>query len=228
MERSLGKYAQSDAIAAELDYWLGESNLEVTPLPEDYPASDDNTIASAASVSLSLTEEQTRALLQDVPSAYNTQINDVLLTALVQSFAQWTGENSLLVDLEGHGREDLFEDVDLSRTVGWFTTLFPVRLQLAEIDHPGEALKLVKEQLRRIPNRGIGYGVLRYLLRDNLKLQALPQAQVSFNYLGQFDRVLKASETLGLAKEMKAQQSAINKRSHLLGISGFIRAANWR
>ncbi|MEH2366202.1 amino acid adenylation domain-containing protein [Nostoc sp.] len=220
----LVKYAQSDAIAAELDYWLGESNLEITPLPEDYPASDDNTIASAASVSLSLTEEQTRALLQDVPSAYNTQINDVLLTALVQSFAQWTGENSLLVDLEGHGREDLFEDVDLSRTVGWFTTLFPVRLQLAEIDHPGEALKLVKEQLRRIPNRGIGYGVLRYLLRDNLKLQALPQAQVSFNYLGQFDRVLKASETLGLAKEMKAQQSAINKRSHLLGISGFIRA----
>ncbi|MEH2094791.1 amino acid adenylation domain-containing protein [Nostoc sp.] len=220
----LVEYAQSDAIAAELDYWLGESNLEITSLPEDYPASDDNTIASAASVSLSLTEEETRALLQDVPGAYNTQINDVLLTALVQSFAQWTGEHSLLVDLEGHGREDLFEDVDLSRTVGWFTTLFPVRLQLAEIDHPGEALKLVKEQLRRIPNRGIGYGVLRYLRRDNLKLQALPQTQVSFNYLGQFDQVLKASEALGLAKEMKAQQSAINKRSHLLGISGFIRA----
>ncbi|MEA5601256.1 non-ribosomal peptide synthetase [Nostoc sp. UHCC 0252] len=220
----LVEYAQSDAIAAELDYWLGESSFQVTPLPKDYLASDDNTIASAASVSLSLTEEQTRALLQDVPGTYNTQINDVLLTALVQSFAQWTGENSLLVDLEGHGREDLFEDVDLSRTVGWFTTLFPVRLQLAEIEHPGEALKLVKEQLRRIPNRGIGYGVLRYLRRDDLRIQALPQAQVSFNYLGQFDQVLKASEALGLAKEMKAQQSAINKRSHLLGISGFIRA----
>ncbi|MEH2135792.1 amino acid adenylation domain-containing protein [Nostoc sp.] len=236
----LVEYAQSDAIATELDYWLSESSFQVTPLPEDYPASDDNTIASAASVSLALTEEQTRALLQDVPSVYNTQINDVLLTALVQSFAQWTGENSLLVDLEGHGREDLFEDVDLSRTVGWFTTLFPVRLQLEEIEHPGEALKLVKEQLRRIPNRGIGYGVLRYLRRDNVKLQALPQAesaglgstqedqlskkaQVSFNYLGQFDRVLEASEVLGLVKEMKAQQSAIGKRSHLLGISGFIR-----
>jgi len=226
----LVEYAQSDAIAAELDYWLGESSFQVTPLPEDKhfgsaqykPAFDDNTIASAASVSLSLTEEETRALLQDVPPAYNTQINDVLLTALVQSIAQWTGENSLLIDLEGHGREDLFEDVDLSRTVGWFTTLFPVRLQLEEIDNPGETLKLVKEQLRRIPNRGIGYGVLRYLRRDDVKLQALPQAQVSFNYLGQFDQVLKASEVLGLVKEMKAQQSAIGKRSHLLGISGFI------
>ncbi|MCL6755243.1 amino acid adenylation domain-containing protein [Nostoc sp. CCCryo 231-06] len=246
----LVEYAQSDAIAAELDYWLGESSFQVTRLPEDKPAFDDNTIASAASLSLSLTEEETRALLQDVPSAYNTQINDVLLTALVQSFAQWTGENSLLIDLEGHGREDLFEDVDLSRTVGWFTTLFPVRLQLEEIDNPGETLKLVKEQLRRIPNRGIGYGILRYLRWDDVKLQALPQAesavfsqgetlramgstqeeqlskraQVSFNYLGQFDQVLKASEVLGLVKEMKAQQSAIGKRSHLLGISGFIRA----
>ncbi|MFL9458755.1 condensation domain-containing protein [Tolypothrix bouteillei VB521301_2] len=137
---------------------------------------EDNTTASSATVSLSLNEEQTRALLQDVPSVYNTQINDVLLTALIQSFAQWTGERSLLVDLEGHGREDLFEDVDLSRTVGWFTTLFPIYLQLEEVDRPGETLKSVKEQLRRIPNRGIGYGILRYLNKDTAigkKLQTL-------------------------------------------------------
>ncbi|MEH2000300.1 MAG: amino acid adenylation domain-containing protein [Nostoc sp.] len=224
----LTEYAKSKAISDELNYWLSESNLKVTPLPVDYHlVKENNTIASTASVSLSLTEEQTRALLQDVPGAYNTQINDVLLTALVQSFAQWTGERSLLIDLEGHGREDLFEDVDLSRTVGWFTTLFPVHLQLEEVDHPGEVLKLVKEQLRRIPNRGIGYGVLRYLQQDDTirrKLQALPQAQVSFNYLGQFDQVLRASAVLGLAQEFKAEQSLVNQRSHLLGISGFIRA----
>ncbi|NEU79910.1 non-ribosomal peptide synthetase [Nostoc sp. UIC 10630] len=224
----LTEYAKSKAIKDELDYWLSESSLKVTALPVDHlSGEEDNTIASTASVSLSLNEEQTRALLQDVPSAYNTQINDVLLTALVQSFAQWTGERSLLIDLEGHGREDLFEDVDLSRTVGWFTTLFPVHLQLEEIDHPGEVLKLVKEQLRRIPNRGIGYGVLRYLHPDDTirtKLQALPQAQVSFNYLGQFDQVIKASTALGLAQKFKAEQSLLNQRSHLLGVSGFIRA----
>ncbi|MEH2130688.1 MAG: amino acid adenylation domain-containing protein [Nostoc sp.] len=218
-------YAQS---SDELNYWLSKSNLKVTALPVDHPSGqENNTIASTASVSLSLTEEHTRALLQDVPSVYNTQINDVLLTALVQSFAQWTGEPSLLVDLEGHGREDLFEDVDLSRTVGWFTTLFPVHLQLKEVDHPGEILKLIKEQLRRIPNRGIGYGLLRYLHQDHTirtKLQALPQAEVSFNYLGQFDQVLRASAVLGLAEEFKAEQSLLNRRSHLLGVSGFIHA----
>ncbi|MHC0062936.1 amino acid adenylation domain-containing protein [Nostoc sp. UIC 10890] len=205
------------------------TSLKVTALPVDYPSDqENNTLASTASVSLSLTEEQTRALLQDVPSAYNTQINDVLLTALVQSFAQWTGERSLLVDLEGHGREDLFEDVDLSRTVGWFTTIFPVHLQLEEVEQEaGEALKSVKEQLRRIPNRGIGYGVLRYLHPDEkirTKLRDLPQAQVSFNYLGQFDQVLKASAVLGLAEDFKDEQSLVNQRSHLLGVSGFIRA----
>ncbi|MBE9205822.1 amino acid adenylation domain-containing protein [Nostoc sp. LEGE 06077] len=223
----LTEYAQTEAVK-QLDYWLSQSNLQVTALPVDYPSGQEkNTVASTASVTFALNEEQTRALLQDVPSAYNTQINDVLLTALVQSFTQWTGESSLLIDLEGHGREDLFEDVDLSRTVGWFTTLFPVGLQLGEIEHPGEALKSVKEQLRRIPNRGIGYGVLRYLHENTTireKLQSLPVAQVSFNYLGQFDQVLKASEVLGLAKEFKSEQSLLNQRSHLLGISGFIRA----
>jgi amino acid adenylation domain-containing protein/non-ribosomal peptide synthase protein (TIGR01720 family) len=223
----LTEYGRSEVLLAELNYWLSESHYKVTALPVDYPSStEDNTIASTATVSLSLSEEQTRALLQDVPSAYNTQINDVLLSALVQSFAQWTGERSLLLDLEGHGREDLFEDVDLSRTVGWFTTLFPLCLQLEEVDHPGETLKSVKEQLRRIPNRGIGYGVLRYLNENpaiRRKLQTVPQAQVSFNYLGQFERVLSASEVLGSVKEFKAEQSLLNKRSHLLGVSGFIR-----
>ncbi|MBE8969648.1 amino acid adenylation domain-containing protein [Nostocales cyanobacterium LEGE 12452] len=223
----LTEYAQIEAIK-ELDYWLTQSSLPVTALPVDYLFSkENNTVASVASVTLALNEEQTRALLQDVPSAYNTQINDVLLTALVQSFTQWTGESCLLIDLEGHGREDLFEDVDLSRTVGWFTTLFPVGLQLQQIEQPGEALKSVKEQLRRIPNRGIGYGVLRYLNQNTTiyeKLKLLPAAQVSFNYLGQFDQVIKASEVLGLAKEFKSEQSLLNQRSHLLGISGFIRA----
>ncbi|MBD2493305.1 non-ribosomal peptide synthetase [Nostoc sp. FACHB-280] len=223
----LTAYAQTEAVK-QLDYWLSQSDIPVTPLPVDYPSdNENNTVAATASVSLALTEEQTRALLQDVPSAYNTQINDVLLTALVQSFAQWTGENSLVVDLEGHGREDLFEDVDLSRTVGWFTTLFPVGLQLKDSENLGDALKSVKEQLRQIPHRGIGYGVLRYLhanptIREKLAFR--PPAQVSFNYLGQFDQVLRASANLGAAQEFKSEQSSLNTRSHLLGISGFIRA----
>ena len=88
-----------------------------------------------------------------------------------------------------HGREDLFADLDVSRTVGWFTALFPVLLDLDGAAGPGEALKSVKEQLRAIPRGGIGYGLARYVAGGPLgeALRSLPRAQVLFNYLGQFD-----------------------------------------
>jgi hypothetical protein len=153
----LTEYAQSEALQQELDYWLTQSRRQIAPLPVDFPGGD-NTVAHSHTISISLSQEETQALLQDVPAAYQTQINDVLLTALVQAVKQWTGESLLLVDLEGHGREEIFEDVDLSRTVGWFTTLFPVLLDIGAASSLADALKTVKEQLRNVPNRGIGYG----------------------------------------------------------------------
>jgi len=219
-------YSQSEKLTQELDYWLSQFTGNISPLPVDYPlGKDSNTLASTDSITLFLNEDETRALIQDVPAAYNTQINDILLTALVSSFNQWTGEKSLIVDLEGHGREDLFEDVDLSRTVGWFTTIFPIHLKVSYVNNLGETLKLVKEQLRCLPKHGIGYGILRYLHTTTIvkdKLQSLPKAEVSFNYLGQFDRVLSASEILGTAKEWKSEQSKQGNRTHLIAISGLI------
>jgi non-ribosomal peptide synthase protein (TIGR01720 family) len=223
--QSLSKYAQSAALEQQLDYWLVESRSRVAPLPVDY-LSGDNTEASARTVSMSLSPEQTHVLLSEVPKAYHTQINDVLLTALVQTFTQWTGNSCLLVNLEGHGREDILPGVDLSRTVGWFTTIFPVLLDLQEASDPGSALKSVKEQLRCIPNRGIDYGVLRYMKGDAViteKLQALPQAEVSFNYLGQLDQVLSPDAMFGSAKESSGPtHSLLSKRSHLLEVNGFV------
>jgi amino acid adenylation domain-containing protein/non-ribosomal peptide synthase protein (TIGR01720 family) len=224
-ERLMG-YGHSEAVREELDYWLGGSRREVAPLPRDYLCDEAaNTVASAAHVSVALSEEQTRALLQEVPPVYHTQINDVLLTALVQSMAPWTGSGSLLLDLEGHGREELFAEVDLSRTVGWFTTLFPVQLELGA-EPPGEALKAVKEQLRSIPKGGIGYGLLRYVHPDTgvrAALQALPQAEISFNYLGQLDQTLSESSLFGLAKESSGPpDSSLRSRSYLLEVDGFV------
>ncbi|KAB8320091.1 hybrid non-ribosomal peptide synthetase/type I polyketide synthase [Tolypothrix campylonemoides VB511288] len=223
----LVEYGQSEALTTELDYWLEQSRLSIAPLPVDYSFDkQSNTVASTDQVSVALSVEQTQALLQEVPQAYNTQINDILLTALLQSFVQWTGKRSLLVDLEGHGREELFKNVDLSRTVGWFTTLFPILLELGEIDHPGEILKLVKEQLRRLPNRGIGYGILRYLSQNVTtvsKLKNLPQAELCFNYLGQLDRGLCEPPLLGFAQEASgATNSPLARRGYLLEIDGFI------
>jgi len=223
----LTEYAQTQTAVAELDYWLTQLNSHTAPLPVDDPSQTaENQMADRAELSVSLSAEQTTALLKEVPSAYNTQINDVLLTALAQSFAQWTGQTSLLIDLEGHGREELFSDLNLARTVGWFTSVFPVLLKLEQAEVTGKSLKSIKEQLRHIPQRGIGYGIIRYLNEDETtrqQLQQLSQAQVSFNYLGQFDQMLSAFPILGLAKESSGSPVSFKgNRSHLLEIDGFV------
>ena len=180
----LGEHAAAGGWDEELDYWaeaLGETD---PTLPVDRVGA--NTVASTRSVSVRLDPEQTRALLQDVPGVYRTQVNDVLLAALGRVLAGWAGRERVLLDLEGHGREELFEGVDLSRTVGWFTTIFPVALEVTDQQDWGLTLKSVKEQLRAVPGRGLGYGALRYLTQTSgLSEQLAPQ--VSFNYLGQFD-----------------------------------------
>ncbi len=220
----LQQYAQSTEIQQELDFWLAQPRQQ-PQLPVDYPGGA-NTIASTRTVSIALSVEETQALLQKVPAAYQTQINDVLLTALVQAFAQWTGVRSVLLDLEGHGREAIFQDVDLTRTVGFFTTIFPVLLDLGDNSDLKEALKAVKEQLRCVPNRGIGYGLLRYLHRDEKvteSLRSLPQAEVRFNYLGQSDQVLSESSLFGTAPESTGPDRSLQgNQSYLLDINGIV------
>ena len=221
------EYAQSDLLKAELAYWLRASHTLISPIPIDY-SGGTNTVKSISTVSVSLNETQTQLLLQDVPKAYQTQINDVLLTALVLVLSKWTNTDSVLFNLEGHGREEIIEDVDLSRTVGWFTTMFPVILKIETIDQEnlGNALKSVKEQLRAIPHKGIGYGLLRYLRRDQeivTQLAALSQAEISFNYLGQFSQVLNQNSLIQLASESSGLDHSLEgQRPHLLNINAIV------
>jgi non-ribosomal peptide synthase protein (TIGR01720 family) len=130
-------------------------------------------------------------LLHRVPPVYRTHINDVLLAALALAAAKRNSTDSVLLFMEGHGREVLRGDIDLSRTVGWFTALFPVVLRVPPSGDRGETLRSVKEQLRRIPNHGFGYGVLRYL-RDQggAQLACAARPQLLFNYLGQLGQTL--------------------------------------
>ncbi|HEX2078177.1 MAG TPA: condensation domain-containing protein, partial [Longimicrobium sp.] len=218
--RMLALHADSPRIRAELPQWESLAG-RTSRLPADHDGGP-NTVASQETVTVELDLEETRALLQEVPRAYRTQINDVLLTALAQSLAAWTGQPGVRIDLEGHGREGLFEELDLSRTVGWFTTLFPVWLELHEAWGPGDALKGIKEQLRRIPGRGIGYGLLRYLATDAEAVAALraPAAEVSFNYLGQFAgspaALQPAPESAGPLRSLR------DARPYLIEINGSI------
>ncbi|MBV9774972.1 MAG: AMP-binding protein, partial [Gemmatimonadetes bacterium] len=208
----------------ELPYWTAAERREVPALPTDLAAGPEaNTLASARRVAVSLTVEETQALLQDVPRAYRTQINDALLAALARATAAWTGEGRLLVNLEGHGREELFDDVDLSRTVGWFTSMYPVLLDVRAAAGEGEALKAVKEQLRAVPRRGIGYGALRWLGSDEARaaLAALPEPQLHFEYLGQFDGALSGDSLFRVAPEPAGRGvSPRERRRHLLEVSG--------
>jgi len=206
----LQKAAYSDAFLAELDYWRGNTDRSIPTLPIDnLEGEGQDTVASADIVTCALSVTETRILLQDVLSVYQTQINDLLLTALVQSFAAWTGNQTLYIDLEGHGREALSETIDHTRTVGWFTALFPLYLTLNipkrkdtqfEGTQIGDAIKSIKEQLRKIPQHGIGAGLLRYLNTETAPLLAtLPDAEVRFNYGSRFQGV--QLESLGLKQD---------------------------
>ncbi len=201
----LTDYAQSAAAHAQLDFWLNQPWEDIRPLPLDLPShTEANTEAAARTVTVALSPAETQALLADVPATYHTRINDVLLTALVQAFARWNGVSSLLVSLEGHGREEIFAEANLSRTVGWFTMLAPLVLSLPDTTEPGAAIKSIKEQLRRLPHNGLSFGLLRYLSQDpriREQLSALPQPQVSFNYAGRSAFALAEEELFVLAAD---------------------------
>lgn len=215
------EYAQSTEVRSQLQYWQ-QVERSICKLPVDFPDSlDKNTVASAQTISVELSLAETQALLQEVPSAYHTQVNDVLLAALTLTFAQWTGENSLLLTLESHGREDIFPEINLSRTVGWFTSHFPVQLSLDNYLTLGDTLKSIKEQLRNIPQHGISYGILKYLSAE--ELPAISNSQFKFNYLGQFDQLFADNSLFKLASQsVGTTRSLYGSRSHLIEIDGMV------
>jgi amino acid adenylation domain-containing protein/non-ribosomal peptide synthase protein (TIGR01720 family) len=215
----LVRHARSPALRAQLDYWL---DIASTPagLPCDFPGGA-NTVAHLLHATLKLDRTRTQRLLQEAPAAYRTHVNDLLLTALGRALCNWTGGERIRIDLEGHGREDLFDDVDLSRTVGWFTSLYPVSLEPQ--GDVGTALGRVKETLRRVPDRGLGFGVLKYLGddADQHALGSIEPSRVVFNYLGQFDQSFDATSVWQPATEAVGHsQDEGAPLPHDLSISG--------
>ncbi|MFD7712390.1 amino acid adenylation domain-containing protein [Streptomyces sp. NPDC059786] len=180
----LQRHTRSGALDADLAYWTRTGGAPAAALPAGRPGPD--TYGSAATVTVTLAPEETEALLRQVPDVYRTQVNDVLLSALGRTLARWCARDTVLIGVEGHGREDLFEDLDLSRTVGWFTAEFPLALTVRPGAGWRDTLRSVKEQLRSVPLHGLSHGALRHLLPDS-PLADAPQPQVGFNYHGQWD-----------------------------------------
>ncbi|HEX9935922.1 MAG TPA: condensation domain-containing protein, partial [Longimicrobium sp.] len=182
----LAEWANAPQAAADARWWLDQPWSAARPLPAGAPDGGDLE-ADARAVDVALDEETTRALLQEVPPVYGTQVNDALLAALARAVGGWTGGSAVAVEVEGHGREELFADVDLSRTAGWFTSAFPLLLDAHAAD-AGALLRWTKETLRSVPRKGIGFGAVRWMSEDGElagRLAALPVPEVNFNYLGQ-------------------------------------------
>jgi amino acid adenylation domain-containing protein/non-ribosomal peptide synthase protein (TIGR01720 family) len=167
--------------AAELPFWLDTLADPGVRLAAGEPDPERDTVATGRSLTTVISASTTAQILTAVPAAFHAGVEDVLLTALALAVG---GSGPLLVDLEGHGREEIGAPTDLARTVGWFTRINPVRLDPGTGD-PAAALKRVKEQIRAVPGDGLGYGLLRYLNPETASVLAgLPGAQISFNYLG--------------------------------------------
>ncbi len=183
-------FANSAAFLEELPYWQEKEQIPAEPLPADRSAAR-NKLADTRQETVKLSREDTAKLLKQVHRAYNTEINDILLAALGLAFKRWAGMDTVMVDLEGHGREEILENVDITRTVGWFTSLYPIVIDMKQVqDHdPGTLIKRTKEMLRRVPNKGIGYGLLKYLTAPEKRpgLSFRRKSSITFNYLGQFD-----------------------------------------
>ncbi|NGN66781.1 non-ribosomal peptide synthetase, partial [Streptomyces sp. A7024] len=197
--RELSALATTAGRQAELTQWT-DYLRGPDPLLTTQPVDPERDFESTRrEVSVRLPAAVTSALLTTVPAAFHAGIDDILLTGLATALAEWRRKQGhsaagTLIDLEGHGRNALSDGVDLSRTVGWFTSAHPVRLDVGAVDlaglraggpAAGRAVKRVKEQLRAVPGDGLGYGMLRHLNPETAPaLAALPAAQIGFNYLG--------------------------------------------
>ncbi len=194
--------------SAEIPYWTEVCG----PAPQDLR--DGGDLASTRTVTVELDDADTAALLTRVPRVHGCRINDVLLAALAHAWHRWTGDEELLVGLESHGREERSDAADLTRTVGWFTALHPVRLACSA--DLARTLTGVRDTLGRVPGGGVGYGVLRHLRGE---LTGLAAPQVGFNYLGRFEPGTGA--LFGPAGEDTGPDTgASGRREHRLDVNG--------
>jgi non-ribosomal peptide synthase protein (TIGR01720 family) len=218
----LEEYAQTEQLTRELKFWTREELGRAGGLKCDHHG--PNTLESEAMVTGGLSPDETQALLQLVPKAFTSRVEEALLAALAEALCAWTDGKTICIEMEGHGREHIVGEVDLSATLGWFTTLYPVLLRKTDGDVV-QGLRYVTAQMRQMPRRGLGYGVLKYLSRHpevKQKLRAQPGAEILFNYLGQWDQVLDPKTFTEAGEYQGPTRDPEGRRSHWIDISASV------
>jgi amino acid adenylation domain-containing protein/non-ribosomal peptide synthase protein (TIGR01720 family) len=208
--------AQSEEMRREADFWVTIPRKSPPPLPHDVPGSG-NLVGTSERVEVALTSEETRNLLHELPRIIRADFATVLLIALARVMLDWTRQDRILMDVEGHGREDLFPDIDLSRTIGWFTAIHPIEIVCNRDADMAGLVRATKETLAQIPRKGIGYGLLRWLGENTAaeQLAARPISEISFNYLGQIGhggdnaQVRLAEESVGPLRAARGSRAYV-------------------
>lgn len=223
--RHLQAYAASAAIAGERAFWQRYLAHRAPAVPTDHSTPDaENLVASSAQLTVSLDTEQTRQLLSGATNAYYCNVSDILLAALAATLRQWTGQRCVTLDIERHGREGIGDGVDVSRTVGWFTAIHPLALEVPGDDDFGRLIKAVKESVRSIPHHGIGFGVMKYCDGQRAVADAWDEgSEICFNYLGRLGSAFVSGPLLGLvAPQPQNRHAAGNVRAYLIEIDAWV------
>jgi len=222
--KKLNEYSRTPKILGELDYWSKLLDEKIEKVPVDF-SSDLNIESSARSLKFELNRKKTDLLQNEVSKISRTTINELLLSTFTLAYYKWSGINKIYIDIEGHGREEIFEEVDLTRTVGWFTVSFPINIKIYSHFNLPKHINSIKEQFRAVPNKGIGFGILRYLSSSDLTkdLANINEPEIGFNYLGKFDQVDENKIDFGRVIENSSyERDPKNMRVHKIDFSAKI------
>ncbi|WP_074048659.1 non-ribosomal peptide synthetase [Paenibacillus ihumii] len=189
---ALARYANTADVLEEAEYWSSVISKEVPGLPAGQNAGTSHTFGDMEEIEVDLTAEETGILVRRAPAAWGTEMNDLLIAAYLRTLNEWCGHTRFAIDLEGHGRSEFSPDQDLTRTVGWFTSLYPAVYEIPE-GNLLSVLKTVRENHRSIPRKGFGYSILKFLTdperKEGIDFGFAPE--ICFNYLGEFQDGLK-------------------------------------
>lgn len=218
------QYAMSPKLKEQFSYWSNIENQNYIPIEKDIKLSSTRELNDCETISIILDESYTDKLLRETNTAYNTEINDILLTTLAKTIKDWTKNGQVLINLEGHGREDIAENIDITRTIGWFTSKYPVLLRLDDCYDLSDEIKNVKETLRHVPQKGIGYSILRYITLPvwNKEECFCLEPEICFNYLGQFDTDLTSDVFTTSSIGSGDNSSKENTSMYALSVGGMI------
>lgn len=216
-------------VKSEKSYWTRvHEAIQQYDHKQSFTGSEGSTVRLECPLGLA----ETKALMQEVPKYFGTQLTEIVLSALALSLKKFTHQEGVVIDIEHHGRVPFHEEIDLSRTVGWFTNIYPLYFDLSNNVGPdADLLKKVKNTMREVPNSGLGYGILRYLQPDHAEDQfsfKTLRPPFSYNFLGNIDQTFIQSRYFTFSSYLSESARDPNeKRPYLIDFEPYITQENF-